>query len=167
MIPLIINGKRVSVPQITELTVPQFCKLMEIGDFNLIDYIGVVLDMERKIVEGLTVKNPLLLANQLYGYIPDYSKVKSKFKKPDFTLGQRFLIEENGKAMNRPFLDVFIYETYTGIDTSNKLASEIMPDAFFLFKSLRIGSNLEPNYLARFLLWLAMPKFKNKREVKS
>ena len=181
MIPLIINNEIRLVPKITELNTEQFAELIKLDSFNLIDYLAIVLGLSHKVVEGVTVRNPLFLAQQLYPVIPDYSKHKPKKQitidgkvyllKKDFTLGQRFLIEENGKGLTG--IDLYILILAVTADQENypdllpKIkqmpAAETLPDAFFLAKNLRVGKNYVLIFLNRFLLWILIPKQKNRQ----
>lgn len=171
MILLKINNKKTKVPQVHELSAEKYIKLLQKGDFSIIDYLSIALDMSVDKASNIRIKNPSFLAMQLYGVFPDYSKRKPKkhivlgekrYKlDPDCTLGQRFIIEENGKNLKDFELMIFILAVFADQENYSELiekikkspASEIMPEAFFLFKSLQIGSKLGRKLL-RALIYL-------------
>jgi len=172
MIPLEINGITQEVPTIYELTTKQYVDLMKLPKFNLIDYITTVLELPKVDVEKCRVKNPLFLSSQLYPSIPDYSKVKAKKHirgvqiNPDVTLGQRFLIEENGKGLKDFDLIVHALEVLTELNIKNMPASETLPEGFFLCRNLLRGNNKGLNFLKRILNMILIRKLKSRRALK-
>lgn len=168
MITLKINNKDVKVPKITELSTDKFCKLHDMNDFTIIDYLSVVLDEDYKIAENFKIKNPAFLGGQLFGSIPDYeSKKPKKFivvegrkydLNPDFTLGQRFQIEENGKG--KAGMELILFILAVNADQGNhpalleKIKQEpaalILPEAFFLLRNLSSGRSSGLRFLKIF-----------------
>ena len=153
MITLKINNKDVKVPAITELSTEKFCKLHDLNDFTIIDYLSIVIGVDYKIAENFKIKNPAFLGGQLFGNIPDYESKKSKKfivvegrkydLSPNFTLGQRFQIEEKGKG--KKGMDLILFILAVNADQENhpalleKIKQEpaalILPEAFFLLKN--------------------------------
>lgn len=176
MIPIKINGKQTNVPAIGEITTGQYIELIKIPNFNLIDYLAVVLGMSNKMVEDLRVKNPKFLASQLFPTVPDYSMashrdfivVKGVMYKlcKDFTLGQRFKIEENGKNKEGFDLIVYILAINSGAEIKDILqthAKNILPEAFFLLQNLSHGRSLGMRFLRIFRRLIKILKSKNRQ----
>ena len=180
MIPLKINGKKHLVPTISELSTRQYIDLVNKGDYNLIDYLAIALGMSPKLTAKLKIKNPAFLESQLYPTFPDYSKFKAKNffvvngrrynLSQNFTLGQVFEIEENGKNLKDFEMMVFVLAVNADQDNYNKLLSEIykkkacevLPDAFFLLKNLRIGRYSKMIYTI-LRAWLILTNYLRKR----
>lgn len=174
MITLKTNNIPYKIPTIHELDVATFAKLQGFGDFTIIDYLSIVLDIDFKTASDFRIKNPIFLSNQLYGDFPDYESQKPrkfitvKGKRynlnPNFTLGQRFIIEENGKGKDGLELLLFMLAVNADQDNYSELlelinkeqASRIIPEAFFLLGNLSNGRSLEQMFLRVFKRWMKM-----------
>ena len=176
MLSLRINKQKRLVPTFREINVNHFLKLEKIGNFNLIDYLSVVLDMEKGDVSNITVTNHQLLSYKLLGNIKKYDKINPKKfivvqgkrynLNKNFTLGQRFIIEENGKGKSPMELILFILAVNADQKNYNhllpklqdELACHIMPEAFFLLKHFSTGKSYAMKFLIRFLKKIKMLK---------
>jgi len=65
MIPLIINKESRLIPTISEMKTGNFIELIKLDNFNLIDYLAINLEMSRKVVESVTVKNPVFFGSTI------------------------------------------------------------------------------------------------------
>lgn len=170
MIILRINGQKKTIPRADELTVAQYVRLTAKPEFNLIDYLAAVDNLDAQNVSKYIIQNPQFLSNQLFAKFPDYSKTKAKrfivikgvFYKldSDFTLGQRFIIEENGKNKKGFELMLFILAVCADVDNYESLlieidgmkAANVLPEAFFLLKILQTGKRSGLTNLKRLFL---------------
>lgn len=179
MIKVTINNKKVSLPTIEELTVSQYIKFVK-TDMNLISYLSVCLNKTYKEAFDMKLKNIPLL-NKRIGKLKDYTKapvpkhiiVNDKLhliKDIDIsTVGQRFMIEENGRKLKDEELFCFILaigivEDKMNVDEINKLKRKLMkqpylnilPVGFFLAKRFLIGKKSGMSYFNRFVAWISL-----------
>ena len=165
MIPLKINGNQTNVPTISELSTGKFLKLLDMNEFNFIDYLSVVLDMSKKVASNLKIKNLPFLYDQLYGTIPDYELSRPQKRlvidkknynlNDDFTIGQRITIEEVGRGKTENELIILILAVACDSENYEKLipkilespAKNVMPEAFFLLRNLSSGRSYARNFI--------------------
>lgn len=177
MIPIKINGQTQKVPTFDELTVKQYIEYTKIlrkkKKFNIIDYLSLVLKQDYKAVHFSRIHNVEGLM-KVIGQARDYRKIKpgkqfvisgDVYNLDNYlieTVGQRFMIQENGKRFKQDeellcfVLAVsIIREVNLGkvLELKDKIMDEayidILPTAFFLFKSLINGLNKDQNILQK------------------
>ena len=190
MITISINRKKVEIPTFRELTVNQFMELRERinakteGEFNLLDYLSMVLEKDLKLMFFSKLKNPEII-NKALGKIEDYQKIKSyKFfykgknhdlRDYDITLGQRFMIEENAKKKADERLMCFMLAVVLANEMDlkkvnkiyNKILAmpylDVLPPAFFLANSSVNGKKNAMRYLRKLRNMMKTRSLKNRQ----
>lgn len=177
MIKIELNNKTHIIPSMDELTVNQFIELKK-RDLNIISYLSVVCETTFKEVFNTKLKGYKALKKRL-GKLEDYTKLP--YKKQLIigddvintseigltTVGQRYMIEENGKKLKDEELLCFVLAVAILNDSSsednpvmkiglinekkNELMTQpyknILPTAFFLANRFLIGKSSAMNYL--------------------
>lgn len=170
MITLKINGEKKQIPTMDKLTVKQYIKFVK-TDMSLINYLSVCLNIKYKEAFNIKLNNIEHLKARI-GQIKDYTKIPVPkkliinnelffIKNIDIsTVGQRFMIEENGKKLKDEELFCFILaigivRDPMNIDEINKTKKKLMkepyvnilPLGFFLASRFLIGKKSVMNYL--------------------
>ncbi len=170
MITLKINGKKVKIPVVNELTVKQYSELVR-KELNIINYLSVVLGKTYKEAFNSKVKGIEKLQKRI-GTIQDYTKMPFakhfifddelyETKKIEVsTVGQRFMIEEHASKLENEellcyILAVGIAENPMDYEEINKLKDKllqesyikVLPVAFFLANRFLIGRKSGMNFL--------------------
>lgn len=184
MIPIKINGIKNEIPTFNELTVEQYIKYRKAikrkKDFSIIDYLSIVLKTNYKAVYFSKIKKIQFLSETL-GQVKDYSKIKPKkefiinkeiYKLESYsiqTVGQRFMIQENGKKFKdtEEFLCFVLAVCIIKEVNLNKIIElkdlilkeyyiDILPTAFFLLRNLMTGLNKGKNIFQQLKRLMSM-----------
>lgn len=177
MIPVKINGQTHKIPTFDELSIKHYIEykktLKKKKSFTIIDYLSIVLGQEYKLVYFSKINNVDGLMSVI-GSSRDYTKIKpgkqfiiagDVYNLENYlieTVGQRFMIQENGKKFKQDeellcfILAVsIIREVNLGkvLKFKDKIMDEayidILPTGFFLFRNLINGYDKERNIFHR------------------
>ena len=126
MIPIVINKKKKQIPSLDQLTVEQYQKVLSIidetGEFDLITYISLMLEIDRKELQIAKVYN----REQMYAAIGDFVDPKKETPPDELlgvkiksnmlsTFGHRYMIEKNMAVEEQSDIDRLLFMTALAI----------------------------------------------------
>jgi hypothetical protein len=177
MIPIKINNQRHKIKSIAELTTKEFIELAAIKDLDVVKYISWQLNVDLDVAFFAVTSKTL---ERAIGVVPDIRKLP-RHKSFDYTktiqtVGQRHQIEES-HLEGFPLLVFTLAVSQacsTNIDNVKALQeqymerpfTEILPSAFFFFRSLHPGKHFVRVSFERLQVLTQMLILKGKRVLK-